>query len=49
MAGAGAGVELGPGDPEAPGAAGGVDPEELRDWAGLPEDLLVKVASMLVA
>ena len=47
--GGGGGGGAGARDPEAPGAAGGVDPEELRDWAGLPEDLLVKVASMLVA
>ena len=45
MAGAGAGLEQGPGDPEAPGVA----PEDLRDWAGLPEDLLVKVAAKVVA
>ena len=45
MAGAGAGLEQGPGDPEAPG----VTPEDLRDWAGLPEDLLVKVAAKVVA
>ena len=49
MAGAGAGAELGPGDPEAPGAARGSGPRPGPDWAGLPEDLLVKVASMLVA
>ena len=45
MAGAGAGLEQGPGDPEAPGVA----PEDLRDWAGLPEHLLMKVAGTLVA
>merc|ERR1711938_212460 len=30
-------------------AAAGVAPEEWRDWAGLPQDLLVKVAGTLVA
>ena len=30
-------------------AAYGVDPEEWRDWAGLPVDVLAKVASTLVA
>ena len=30
-------------------AAAGVAPEEWRDWAGLPEVLLVKVAKELVA
>ena len=33
----------------APGAAGAVAPEDLRDWAGLLEVLLVKVAGKLVA
>ena len=49
MAEAGAGVGPGAEGPEAPGAAGGGDPEEWRDWAGLPADLLVKVAGTLVA
>ena len=40
MAGAGAGLEQGPGDPEAP----------KPDWArGLPDELLAKVAGVLVA
>ena len=30
-------------------AAAGVAPEEWRDWAGLPEHLLMKVAGKLVA
>ena len=49
MAEAGGGAEQGPGaDPApAPGAGGG--PEEWRDWAGLLEVLLVKVAGKLVA
>ena len=45
VAGAGPGAE----GPEIPGAVGGVDPKELRDWAGLPEVLLEKVAGKLVA
>ena len=49
MAEAGAGVGPGPEGLEAPGAAGGGDPEEWRDWAGLPPDLLVKIAETLVA
>ena len=49
--GAGAGADQGsPPVLQAPGAAPrGVDPEELRDWAGLPEELVVKVAGKLVA
>ena len=49
--GAGAGADQGsPPVLQAPGAVpGGVDPEELRDWAGLPEELVVKVAGKLVA
>ena len=41
----------GPGhqDPEAPGKAGPGPPRPGSGWAGLPEDLLVKVASTLVA
>ena len=31
------------------GADAGVAPEDLRDWAGLPEHLLMKVAGTLVA
>ena len=42
---AGAGEDTGTGGPGAPGVA----PEDLRDWAGLPEVLLVKVAGKLVA
>ena len=51
MAGAGAGAGAGQGSPvsQAPGSAGGRDPEEPRDWAGLPADLLVKVAGKVVA
>ena len=49
MAGAGAGAELGPEGPQAPGAAGGGDPGAGSDWANLPADLLEKVASTLVA
>ena len=48
MAGAGAEPGAGPQAPEAPGVAG-VAPEDLRDWAGLPEHVLVKVAGKLVA
>ena len=47
MAGAGAGQ--GPPGPPAPGAAGGAAPRAGPDWAGLPADLLVKVAETLVA
>ena len=48
MAGAGAGADQGP---PAAGEAGVLAPgdEGWRDWAGLPEDLLVKVAGTLVA
>ena len=49
MAGAGVGVEQGAGAPGGPGAAGGGEPRPGSDWAGLPEDLLVKVAGKLVA
>ena len=49
MAGAGAGADQSsPGSPT-PGAAGGGDPEERRDWAGLPEHLLMKIATKHVA
>ena len=48
MAGAGAGVEPGSAGSQAPGATGGGDPGAGSGWAGLPEDLLVKVASTLV-
>ena len=44
-----AGVEQGAGAPGGPGAAGGGDPRPGSDWAGLPEDLLVKVIGKLVA
>ena len=46
-----AGSQQGPAGPEAPGAAGGggPGPRAGSDWAGLPEDLLVKVAGTLVA
>merc|ERR1712075_45294 len=46
-----AGSQQGPAGPEAPGAAGGggPGPGAGSDWAGLPEDLLVKVAGTLVA
>ena len=49
MAGAGAGADQGPAGPGSPGAAPGAAPEARSDWAGLPEDLLVKVAGTLVA
>ena len=49
MAGAGAGVEQGPEAPGVPGVAGPGNPRAGSGWAGLPEDLLVKVASTLVA
>ena len=49
MAGAGAGAELGPEGPQAPGAAGGGGPRAGSDWANLPADLLEKVAATLVA
>ena len=48
MAGAGAGAEQAPPGPQAPGATGGAAPRPGSDWAGLPEDLLVKVAETLV-
>ena len=49
MAGAGAGVEQGPEGPGVPGVAGPGPPRPGSGWAGLPEDLLVRVASTLVA
>ena len=49
MVEAGGGAGPGAEGPEIPGAAGGVDPEELRDWAGLPDEVLEKVAGKLVA
>ena len=49
MAGGGAGVDQGAGAPQAPGGTAGVAPEEWRDWAGLPEHLLMKVAGTLVS
>ena len=49
MSGAGAGAELGPEGPQAPGAAGGGGPRAGPDWANLPADLLGKVAATLVA
>ena len=45
MAGADAGADAGAGGLEAPGMA----PEDRRDWAGLPEHLLMKVAGKVVA
>ena len=48
-AGAGAGAEQGVGASGGPGAAGGGDPRPGSDWAGLPEDLLVKVAEKHIA
>ena len=36
-------------DAEAPGAAPGVAPEDWRDWAGLPEHVLVKVAGKVIS
>ena len=47
MAGAGAGADQGPPKAGGPGGAGpgGAGP----DWAGLPEDLLVKVAEKHIA
>ena len=49
MAGAGAGAGADPEGPEAPGDAAAAAPEARSGWAGLPEDLLVKVAGTLVA
>ena len=49
MAEAGAGADQGPEDSGAPETAGPGDPRAGSDWAGLPEDLLVKVAGKLVA
>ena len=49
MAGGGAGVDQGSGAPQAPGGTAGNRPEAWRDWAGLPEHLLMKVAGTLVA
>ena len=52
MAEGGAGADPGkPGTPgpQAPGEAGPGGPRPGSDWAGLPEDLLVKVAETLVA
>ena len=49
MAGAGAGADQGPGVPQTPGEAGPGGPRPGSDWAGLPADLLVKVAGTLVA
>ena len=43
------GLGQGAGGPEAPGGGGGPGPRAGPDWAGLPEDLLVKVAETLVA
>ena len=48
MAEAGAGAGQGPPGPPTPGATGGAAPRARSDWAGLPEDLLVKVAETLV-
>ena len=47
--GAAAGAGQGPGAPQAPGMAGPGPPGPGSDWAGLPEDLLMKVAGKLVA
>ena len=49
MAEAGAGADQGPEDSGGPETAGLGDPRAGSDWAGLPEDLLVKVAGKLVA
>ena len=49
MAGAGAGAGAGPEGPDAPGDAAAAAPEARSGWAGLPEDLLMKVAGKLVA
>ena len=42
-------MDQGAGAPQAPGGTAGVAPEEWRDWAGLPEHLLMKVAGALVS
>ena len=49
MAGTGAGADQGSAGTGSPGVAPGGDPGPGPDWAGLPEDLLVKVAGTLVA
>ena len=49
MARAGTGAEPGSAGPETHGVAAGHRPEGWRDWAGLPEDLLGKVAATLIA
>ena len=49
MAEAGAGADQGPEDSGAPETAGPGPPRAGSGWAGLPEDLLVKVAGKLVA
>ena len=49
MAEGGAGAEQGPGAPPAPGATRSGDPGAGSGWAGLPADLLAKVAETLVA
>ena len=49
LAEAGAGAGSGPEGPDAPGDAAAVAPEDRRDWAGLPEVLLEKVAGKLIA
>ena len=49
MAEAGAREEQGAEGVGTPGVGGGGDPEAGSDWAGLPEDLLVKIAETLVA
>ena len=49
MNGAGAGTEQGSPGPAVPAAPGAAAPRPGSDWAGLPEDLLVKVAGTLVA
>ena len=43
------GAGAGPEGPEAPGDAAAAAPEARSGWAGLPEDLLMKVAGKLVA
>ena len=48
--GAGAGAEQGFSGPPTPGAAGGADSEDWRDWAGgLPAHLLAKIAETHIA
>ena len=49
MNGAGAGTEQGSPGPAVPAAPGAAAPRPGSDWAGLPEDLLMKVAGKLVA